>query len=229
MPSQPASLFPRATDDPPHLQPALRARAAHRRGAGSPLTAPSLVAFQGESGAFSEAAAEELVPSPHALMPCATFDDVARAVVNGHADYGVLPVENLIAGPVHAALDALARFDSLERVREHTLPVRLALLGLPGATVQGIRQVLSHPVALKQCTKWLWAHRLVTAVEAHDTAGAARMVGIRRDPAVAAIAAAWAAAHYGLVVLAEGLEDRPDNATRFVLVRRKRMSADGMP
>jgi prephenate dehydratase len=167
------------------------------------------------------------VPAPRTLLPCRTFDDVARAVVNGHADYGVMPVENLIAGPVHESLDAIARFDSLERVREHTIPVRLALLGLPGATVEGIRQVLSHPVALKQCTEWLWAHRLITVVEAHDTAGAARMVQIRRDPSVAAIAATWAAKHYGLEVLAEGLEDRPDNATRFVLVRRKRLLPPG--
>ena len=184
--------------------------------------AQTIIAFQGESGAFSEAAAEELVSSPRTLMPCATFDDVVRAVVNGHADYGVLPVENVIAGPVHAALDAMARFDSLERVRELTLPIRLALLGLPGATVQGIRQVLSHPVALKQCTQWLWKHRLITVVEAHDTAGAARMVSLRRDPTAAAIAAPWAAEHYGLVVLAEGLEDRHDNATRFVLLQRRR-------
>jgi prephenate dehydratase len=184
---------------------------------------PSLVAFQGESGAFSEAAAEALVPSPRTLLPCATFEDVARAVVNGHADYGVLPVENLIAGPVHESLDALARHDDcLERLQEHSLPIRLALLGLPGATVQGIRQVLSHPVALRQCTNWLWAHRLVTVVEAHDTAGAARMVAIRRDASVAAIAASWAASLHGLTVIAEGLEDRPDNATRFVLVRRRR-------
>jgi prephenate dehydratase len=161
------------------------------------------------------------VPSPRTLMPCGTFDAVTRAVVDGHADYGVLPVENRIAGPVHESLDALARFESLERVRELTLPVHLALLGLPGATVKGIRQVLSHPVALKQCTEWLWAHRLITVVEAPDTAGSARMVSIRRDPAVAAIAATWAAEHYGLVVLAERLEDRPDNATRFVLVRRR--------
>lgn len=142
--------------------------------------------------------------------------------MNGHADYGVLPVENLIAGPVQDSLDALARYASLERVRELTLPVHLALLGLPGAAVQGIRQVLSHAVALKQCTTWLWAHRLITVVEAPDTAGAARMVSMRRDPSVAAIASTWAAAQYGLVVLAEGLEDRADNATRFVLVRRRR-------
>lgn len=161
------------------------------------------------------------MPAPRTLMPCRTFDDVARAVVNGYADWGVFPVENLIAGPVHEALDALARFESLERVREHTLPIHLALLGLPGATVKGVRQVLSHGVALKQCREWLWAHRLITVVEAHDTAGAARMVALRRDPSVAAIAAAWAAEPYGLVVLAEELEDRPDNATRFVLVRRR--------
>ena len=141
--------------------------------------------------------------------------------MNGHADYGVLPVENRIVGAVHGALDALARFDSLERVGEYTLPVHLALLGLPGATVDGIRQVLSHAIALKQCTEWLWQHRLMTVVEAPDTAGAARMISIRRDPTVAAIAAPWAAEHYGLVVLAEGLEDRPDNATRSVLVRRR--------
>ncbi|HET9012832.1 MAG TPA: prephenate dehydratase domain-containing protein [Gemmatimonadaceae bacterium] len=188
----------------------------------------TIVAFQGESGAFSEAAAEGLVPSPRALLPCATFDDVARAVVNGHADYGVLPVENLVAGPVLESLDALDRYASLERVRELTLPVHLALLGLPGATVQDVRHVLSHPVALKQCTKWLWAHRLGTVAEAHDTAGAARMVAIRRDRSVAAIAATWAAAHYGLVVLAEGLEDRPDNATRFVLVRRRPARLDAL-
>jgi prephenate dehydratase len=154
-------------------------------------------------------------------MPCRTFDDVARAVVNGQADWGVLPVENLIAGPVHEALDALSRFASLEQVGEHVLPVHLALLGLPGASVKDIRFVLSHPVALKQCKEWLWAHRLISVTEAHDTAGAARMVALRRDPSVAAIAAGWAAEPYGLVVLADRLEDRPDNATRFVLVRRR--------
>ncbi len=169
------------------------------------------------------------MPAPRTLLPCATFDEVARAVVNGHADYGVLPLENLIAGPVHEAIDAVVRFASLERVREHTFPVRLALLGIPGATVEGIREILSHPVALQQCREWLCAHRLATVVEAPDTAGAARMISIRRDPTVAAIAAPWAAAQYGLVVLAEGLEDRPDNATRFVLIRRRLALLDQAP
>jgi prephenate dehydratase len=179
-----------------------------------------IVAFQGETGAFSERAAALLVEGQLSLLPCDTFDAAVRAVVNGNADYAVIPIENLIAGPVHAAIDALAQFPSLDRVRELALPVRLALMGVPDATVDQVREVLSHPIALKQCTKFLAQHPAIRTVEAHDTAGAARMVAIRREPSVAAIAAPWAAKHYGLTILAEGLEDRPDNATTFVLVRR---------
>lgn len=180
-----------------------------------------IVAFQGETGAFSEAAARQLVEGEMTLLPSPTFDAAVRAVVNGHADFGVIPVSNLIAGPVHAALDAMTPFASIERVREVALPIHLALLGIPGAAAAGVREVLSHPVALRQCTRYLAAHPEMRAVEAPDTAGAARMVAIRREPQVAAIAAHWAAKHYGLVVLAEHLEDRPDNATTFVLIRRK--------
>ena len=179
-----------------------------------------IVAFQGETGAFSERAAALLVPGELTLLPCATFDAAVRAVVNGHADYAVIPIENLIAGPIHAALDAMAPFASLERVRELALPVRLALVGIGGATIDGIREVLSHPVALKQATQFFAEHPAIRVVEAPDTAGAARMVAIRREPTVAAIAAPWAAKHYGLVILAEGIENRPDNATTFVLLRR---------
>jgi prephenate dehydratase len=182
---------------------------------------PPIVAFQGETGAFSEAAAQQLVPGPLTLLPCHTFNEAVRAVVDGHADYAVIPVKNVIAGPVYAALDALAQFSSLEQVGEHVLGIRLALLGIPGTAVDDVREVLSHPVALRQCTRFLAEHPAITAVEAHDTAGAARLIAIRRDRTAAAIAAPWAAAHYGLAVIAEGLEDRPDNATTFVLVRRR--------
>ncbi len=180
----------------------------------------AIVAFQGETGAFSERAAALMVDGELTLLPCETFDAAVRAVVNGQADFAVVPIENLIAGPVHAAMDALAQFPSLVRVRELALPVRLALMGLPDAKIDQVREVLSHPVALRQVTKFLAEHPAIRTVEAHDTAGAARMVAIRRERSVAAIAAPWAAKHYGLTILAEGLEDRPDNATRFVLVRR---------
>jgi prephenate dehydratase len=183
-----------------------------------------IVAFQGESGAFSEKAVEYLVSAPFDLLPCNTFDAATGAVVQGLADFGVIPVENLIAGPVHAALDALAGAPELEQIGEYQLPVRHALLGLAGAPIEGIREALSHQMALKQCGRFFAEHPRIRAVEAHDTAGAARLVAIRRDPTVAAIAGAWAAERYGLVVLMDGLQDHSENFTRFVLVKRKPMS-----
>ena len=183
-----------------------------------------VVAFQGETGAFSEGAARLLVDRELALLPCSTFDAAVRAVVDGHADYAAMPIHNLIAGPVHASIDAMARFSSIERVREVDLPIRLALLGLPGARVDDIREVLSHGVALRQVTKFLADHPAIRAVEAHDTAGAARLVAIRRDASVAAVAAPWVAKMYGLAIIAEGLEDHPENRTTFALIRRKRQS-----
>ncbi len=167
------------------------------------------------------------MPPPLVLLPLRTFDDVARAVVNGEADFGVLPVSNRIAGPVHEALDALDRYASLEPVREHSLPVHLALLGLHDSSEGKIFEVLSHRVALRQCTRWLAEHPRVRAVEAPDTAGAARLVALRRDRHVAAIAAPWAAEHYDLTVLREHLEDDPLNETRFVLVRRRAAQVSG--
>jgi prephenate dehydratase len=181
----------------------------------------TIVAFQGETGAFSEVAARQLVAEPIALLPCATFDAAVRAVVNGHADYAAIPVTNLIAGPVHEAVDAIAAFPSLERVGEMKLPIHLTLMGVAGATLDDVREVLSHGIALQQCTRFFAEHPEITGVEAHDTAGAARMVAIRRDPSVAALAAAWAAKVYGLAIIAERLEDRADNVTTFVLLRRK--------
>lgn len=144
-----------------------------------------------------------------------------RAVVAEGVDFGVLPIANVIAGPVQDALDALEA-PGVERLGEHLLPIRLSLLGLADSSEAQVREVLSHPIALLQCANWLAARPRIRVVPAPDTAGAARLVAIRRDRHAAAIAGAWAARHYGLVVLAEGLEDRADNATRFVLIRRRR-------
>ena len=180
-----------------------------------------IVAFQGESGAFSEKAIEYLVEGPVRLLSCNTFDATTGAVVQGIADLAVIPVENLIAGPVHAALDALAAAPELEQIGEHQLPVRHALLGLPGAKLGDIREALSHEMALKQCRRFFAEHPAIKPIEAHDTAGAARLVGIRREASVAAIAGAWAAERYGLVVIEDGLQDHAENFTRFVLVKRR--------
>jgi len=129
----------------------------------------------------------------------------------------------LIVAAALAGRAAAAEVDSrlLEQIGEHMLPVRHALLGLPGARIGDIREALSHEMALKQCRRFFAEHPSIKAVEAHDTAGAARLVGIRREPSVAAIAGAWAAERYGLVVIQDGLQDHADNFTRFVLVMRR--------
>src|SRR5258707_8175826 len=179
---------------------------------GCELTTPRvrpIVAFQGESGAFSERAAMQLVEGALDLLPCDTFERAARLVVNGHADFAAIPVDNLIAGPVHAALDAIGKFSSLERVREVSLPIQLALLGIGGATVDDIREVLSHPMALRQCTRFFAAHPRIPVVEAHDTAGAARRGATPREPALAAARGAAARAPTGHRAPAPRLPGRP--------------------
>lgn len=178
------------------------------------------VAFQGEGGAFSEAAIHrcfgEGAVEP---LPCPGFADLADAVTSGRAGFGMLPVENSIAGGVAPSYDELRR-GSLTVVGEVIEPIRLCLMGLPGASVKGLRRVLSHPVALGQCQAMLRRLDGVDAVAVHDTAGAARLVAEAGDAGVAAVASRRAASLYGLDVLLDDVQDRPDNQTRFFVVAR---------
>ena len=132
---------------------------------------------------------------------------------------GLLPTENSIAGPVHEAQAAIAA-SSLAVVRGTSLPIHLSLLALPGATLESLRSVASHPVALRQCAQFLSAHPQLVAREAGDTAGAAREVAMAGDRTRGAIASSRAGVLNGLVTLAEGLEDRADNVTQFAIIGR---------
>jgi prephenate dehydratase len=177
------------------------------------------VAFQGEPGAFSELAVAAQWPQGATAHPCPTFDDALGALFDGRAAFAVIPVENAIAGPVVAAQTALARRGTaLVQVAERRVSIHLALLGLPGATLEGLTHVHSHPVALAQCRIFLARHPQLAAVGEPDTAGAARMVAELGDPAHAAIAGAAAARRYGLAELRPHVEDMPANWTRFVVV-----------
>lgn len=176
------------------------------------------VAFQGEPGAYSEEAVRAAFGSDVEPVPRRSFEDVARAVLDGEVDRGLLPVENTLAGTVVGGYDVLAGGE-LEVVGEVVRPIRHCLLGVPGTGISNLRRVLSHPVALAQCTDFFRSHPEVEAVAVYDTAGAARTVAERGDPSVAAIAARGAASRYGLEVLQEGLQDRADNQTRFYVVR----------
>lgn len=187
--------------------------------AGPGHAASPSVAYQGEPGAFSEEAAHAFFGAAIVPLPQPSFDAVTAAVAGSAADFGMLPVENSVAGTVAAAYDALAA-SVLEVVGEIARPIRHCLLAPPGASRDSIRRVLSHPVALAQCMRFFREHPAIEAVAVHDTAGAARRVAEDADPACAALASAAAAECYGLAVLARDLQDRADNQTRFFVVAR---------
>jgi prephenate dehydratase len=153
-------------------------------------------------------------------VPARTCDDVTAAVATGAAAYGVLAVENTIAGSVAASSDALAATPGLAVVGEVVLAIHHCVLAPPGATLATLRTVESHPVALAQCGRFLAAHPHLEPRAAYDTAGAAAAVAAAGDPRRAALAGRAAAHRFGLAVLATDVEDRPDNQTRFLVVAR---------
>lgn len=176
------------------------------------------VAFQGELGAFSEEAVRALYGGDNLEpIPCRDFRAAGEAVIGGRVDAAVLPVENSIAGSVGAAYDVLAGLP-LRVVGEVVRPIRHCLMAVPGASPDGVRRAMSHPVALAQCTAFLRARPGIEAVAVYDTAGAARQVAESGDPTVAAIASRLAAERYGLEVLVADVQDRYDNQTRFYSV-----------
>ena len=186
------------------------------------------VAFQGELGAFSEEAVRVFFGDAAEPVACREFTDVAAAVLGGDVEFGLLPIENTLAGSVVGTYDVLAA-SPLRIVGEVVTPIHHCVLGLPGATLDGLARVRSHPVALAQCTRWLATRPAVQAIAAYDTAGAARDVAAGGDPSAGAIAGRGAAQRYGLRVLAADVEDRPDNQTRFLVVAPRDADAPPLP
>lgn len=183
----------------------------------SPLAASRArrVAFQGAHGAYSEEAVRRLWPDA-VTVPLRENIDVARAVERGEVDVGVLPVENTLAGSVVATYDAIAACEPLHAVAEVVVAIHHCVLGVPGATLDEVRVVESHPVALAQARGFFGAHPHLEPRASYDTAGAAQEVARAGDPRRAALASRAAAEAYGLQLLAPDVEDRPDNQTRFV-------------
>jgi prephenate dehydratase len=175
------------------------------------------IAFQGEPGAYSEAAALAYFGDASTTCPCHAFEDVFAAVEAGSCDYGMLPIENSLAGSIHRNYDLLLEH-SLHIVGEQLLRVHHCLIGLPGATLADIHKVISHPQALAQCEHYLHSLPGVSAEAVYDTAGSVRLVREQGDSQVAAIASSRAAVVYGLSILVEGIEDHPANYTRFLAV-----------
>ncbi|MBI3439374.1 MAG: prephenate dehydratase [Proteobacteria bacterium] len=176
------------------------------------------IAFQGEPGANSDIAARAAFPALQP-RPCASFEDAFAAVREGQARYAMIPVENSLAGRV-ADVHHLIPESGLFIVGERFEPIRHQLLGVKGATLEGLREVRSHPHALGQCRRLL-RELGVAAVQSGDTAGAAREIAELGDPAVGALASSLAGEIYGLTTLRADIADADHNTTRFLVFARE--------
>lgn len=180
---------------------------------------PSRIYFQGEPGAFSEAAVKSHWPWARALgLP--SFAEVVQQLLADPEEVALLPIENAYAGTVYDVLDLLIEHSEISIWAEVVQPVQLALLGLEGMRVEDVRRVRSHPQALMQ-SRGYWQSRGWQMEVGSDTAGSARELSQYRWPGVAAIAGPHVAKDYGLTILVNGIQDNPDNRTRFWLVAQK--------
>jgi prephenate dehydratase len=175
------------------------------------------VAIQGEMGSFSHQAARETLGEGIIILPCPTFDALFDVVGSGGADRAVVPIENSLTGSIHENYDRLlAR--PLHIVGETQLRIQQCLIARPGASLGSLRRVASHPVALAQCRNFFAAHPHLEAVAAYDTAGSVQRLLQAGPVTEAAIASRLAATLYQGEVLLEGIEDDPQNFTRFLVL-----------
>jgi prephenate dehydratase len=179
------------------------------------MTSRPKIAFQGEPGANSDEACREHFPS-YEPAPYAVFEDAFEAVKSGACELGMIPVENSIIGR-QGDVHHLLPHSGLRIIGERFKPIHFQLMANPGVRLEDVRTVISMPFAAAQCRKLL--RKLGVRIEpAGDTAGSAKLLSERPDPATAAIAPALAAELYGLEILARDIEDEAHNTTRFIVL-----------
>jgi prephenate dehydratase len=181
------------------------------------------IAYQGEPGAYSEAAARQ-VNNDAPLVPCKSFEDVFATVEGGPATHGVLPIENSIGGSIHRNFDLLLEHH-LPIVGEVEVPVVHHLLAMPATSLDQVKRIYSHPQALAQCDRFLRTLTGVEIIATYDTAGSAKMIADAQMPDAAAIASSRAAEVFGLVPIKSSIQDYEHNVTRFLVIGRRPLSA----
>jgi prephenate dehydratase len=179
------------------------------------------VAFQGEPGAFSEEAVHAFFGDEVEARAVPAWRSVFEAVRDGTAEAGVAAIESSLAGSIRETYDLLSEFydDGIRIVGEVSVPVKLALVALPGQSIDWIERVYSHAQALAQADEFLRT-RDWQVMTTYNTAGAARMIAEQRERRAGAIASPRVAALYGLEVLAENVQSGDDNRTRFAVLAR---------
>lgn len=185
---------------------------------------PIRVAIQGSPSSFHETAARNFFGQRVEMRYCRTFRETCESLAGNASDYAVMAIENSVAGALLPNYALLEEF-GLHVFGETLVPVSLSLLALPGQSLQEIRSVLSHPVALRQCTRYLAGLPDIRLQEGPDTAACARELREKTLLHTAAIAHTGSALLYGLDILATGIEDHRDNHTRFWVLSKGRIPA----
>ena len=182
----------------------------------------TIVAFQGEIGAFSELATRRFFSEDVKVLPCHSFKDAFDAISSGKAEFGVIPVENALGGTVYDPLDLIKTHSELKVVGETEIRVVHNLIGFPGTDIKDIKKVYSHPQAIAQCKEFLEREMpYAEAIPFFDTAGAVGFVKDGGDKSVAAIAGSPAALYHGMEIIRQGIETNPSNYTRFYVLTRE--------
>ena len=233
------SLYPEQFDtlmrDIEALAPVIGRSVAHIRTVPEPTTAQTgmgsargsaVCAFSGKHGAYAEQAIGRYFDDTVVARPVDSFRDIFQAVVDGSADYGMVPIENSLGGSVYQNYDNLTTFGDVSIVGSTTLRIEHALLGVRGATLADVKNIYSHPQGFSQCQKFLLEHKSWHQIDAVSTATAAALVAEAGAPENAAIASPLNAELYGLAVLKEGIIDDPRNYTRFVVIRANHVAKD---
>lgn len=177
------------------------------------------IAFQGEHGSFAEEAAEEFFAGSCTITACPELADLQIIMESSAADYAVLPVENSLIGKVEITNDFLA-VNQWREVGELYLPIRLNLIGCQSAILNSLETVESHPAALMQCRKFFYSNWHLQQIAAENTAASAKRVVESDDPTRAAIASAKAAEIFGGKILLPDIQDKHENYTRFLLLKK---------
>jgi prephenate dehydratase len=172
----------------------------------------------GSAGAFADQALNRFFAGDVDKVNFPSFRDTFRSVSEGSSDYAVIPIENSLAGSVYDNYDNLSRFEDINIVGAITLRIEHSLLAIPGATLDGIKNVYSHPHGFPQCTDFLEKRPDWKLIEAESTATAALLVSQKGSVENAAIASELAARYYNLIELAAGIESNKRNYTRFVVI-----------
>ena len=185
------------------------------------ITKDTKVMFFGEPGSYTEQAMAEVFGEEIISVKGQKFEDVMQAVANKEVDYGVLAIENSSTGGITDNYDLFMKYDNTI-VGEHVVKVEHALLGVPGAKIEDITKVYSHPQGIYQCRAFLAEHENMVAYEYFSTSAGAKKVADDGDIKQAAIASERAAGCYGLDILAHAINFESENCTRFIVITNER-------